>query len=128
MRLERVESRICHRSTGRWCWRLFDQYLILDLDGGRPKPKGLKYMDAIRIRLVRWTALQRRPKSTKITRDYFQSLEDIYGVPSGILLAIHGMETGFGRMGRTRVVDSILTALIAVVPSSSNPMPSQRCR
>ncbi|WP_296420707.1 lytic transglycosylase domain-containing protein [Pseudooctadecabacter sp.] len=41
---------------------------------------------------------------------FFANLERAYGVPAGILLAIHGMETGFGRtMGNTPVVDSITT-------------------
>jgi len=41
---------------------------------------------------------------------FYASLESAYGVPTGILLAIHGMETGFGRtMGNTPVVDSITT-------------------
>ena len=40
----------------------------------------------------------------------YQSLENRYGVPAGVLLAIHGMETGFGGfMGDSRVVSSILT-------------------
>lgn len=42
--------------------------------------------------------------------NFYASLEQAYGVPAGILLAIHGMETGFGRtMGSTPVVDSITT-------------------
>ncbi len=42
--------------------------------------------------------------------NFYASLERAYGVPAGILLAIHGMETGFGRtMGNTPVVDSITT-------------------
>ncbi|SPJ25252.1 lytic murein transglycosylase [Palleronia abyssalis] len=41
---------------------------------------------------------------------FYQSLEQAYGVPAGVLLAIHGMETGFGNfMGDSRVVSSILT-------------------
>ncbi len=41
---------------------------------------------------------------------FFQSLENAYGVPTGILLAIHGMETGFGNnMGSENVVNSITT-------------------
>lgn len=41
---------------------------------------------------------------------FYRSLENAYGVPAGILLAIHGMETGFGRnMGSEPVVSSILT-------------------
>jgi len=46
------------------------------------------------------------------TRDaaFYESLERSYGVPAGILIAIHGMETGFGGfMGDTPVVSAILT-------------------
>ena len=75
--------------------------------------KGVKYAlnDFIRIRLGSLDSFAAQAKKHKNRNtSFFQSLEDIYGVPSGILLAIHGMETGFGRtMGRTRVVDSILT-------------------
>ncbi len=40
----------------------------------------------------------------------FASLEKSYGVPAGVLLAIHGMETGFGSfMGDTNVVSAIAT-------------------
>lgn len=40
----------------------------------------------------------------------YESLENDYGVPAGILIAIHGMETGFGNfMGDTSVVSAILT-------------------
>jgi membrane-bound lytic murein transglycosylase B len=42
--------------------------------------------------------------------DFYASLERIYGVPAGILLAIHGMETGFGGfMGDSSVVSAIVT-------------------
>ncbi|ETW14488.1 hypothetical protein ATO8_01225 [Roseivivax marinus] len=41
---------------------------------------------------------------------YYQSLENAYGVPAGVLLAIHGMETGFGGfMGNSSVVSAITT-------------------
>ncbi|MGJ8547228.1 MAG: lytic murein transglycosylase [Sulfitobacter sp.] len=41
---------------------------------------------------------------------FYQSLENRYGVPSGVLLAIHGMETGFGGfMGDSAVVSAITT-------------------
>lgn len=41
---------------------------------------------------------------------FYQSLESRYGVPAGVLLAIHGMETGFGGfMGDSRVVSAITT-------------------
>jgi membrane-bound lytic murein transglycosylase B len=75
--------------------------------------KGVKYtLDRfIKIRLgsVDGFAAQARKRKTR-NPAFFQSLEKKYGVPAGILLAIHGMETGFGRnMGNTPVVDSILT-------------------
>jgi lytic murein transglycosylase len=42
--------------------------------------------------------------------DFYASLEATYGVPAGVLLAIHGMETGFGSfMGDTNVVSAIAT-------------------
>lgn len=41
---------------------------------------------------------------------FYQSLEKRYGVPAGVLLAIHGMETGFGGfMGKSQVVSAITT-------------------
>ncbi|MFB9150216.1 lytic murein transglycosylase [Roseovarius ramblicola] len=41
---------------------------------------------------------------------FYDSLERIYGVPAGVLIAIHGMETGFGRfMGDSSVVSAIVT-------------------
>lgn len=41
---------------------------------------------------------------------FYASLERIYGVPAGVLIAIHGMETGFGRfMGDSQVVSAITT-------------------
>ncbi len=42
--------------------------------------------------------------------DFYAALEQQYGVPSGVLLAIHGMETGFGGfMGDSQVVSAIAT-------------------
>lgn len=42
--------------------------------------------------------------------DFYASLEAQYGVPAGVILAIHGMETGFGSfMGDTNVVSAIAT-------------------
>ena len=41
---------------------------------------------------------------------FYASLEKRYGVPAGVLLAIHGMETGFGGfMGNSSVVSAITT-------------------
>ncbi len=75
--------------------------------------KGVKYtLDRfVKIRLgsVDGFAAQARKRKARHP-GFYQSLESRYGVPAGILLAIHGMETGFGRnMGNTPVIDSILT-------------------
>jgi len=41
---------------------------------------------------------------------FYKSLENKYGVPAGVLIAIHGMETGFGGfMGNSSVVSAITT-------------------
>jgi membrane-bound lytic murein transglycosylase B len=41
---------------------------------------------------------------------FYQGLEKRYGVPAGVILAIHGMETGFGGfMGNSQVVSAITT-------------------
>jgi membrane-bound lytic murein transglycosylase B len=43
-------------------------------------------------------------------RAFYDSLEAAYGVPAGILIAIHGMETGFGNfMGDANVLSAITT-------------------
>ncbi|SDY68363.1 Transglycosylase SLT domain-containing protein [Jannaschia faecimaris] len=75
--------------------------------------KGVRYAlnDFIRIRLgsIDGFAAQATNRLNQ-NRAFFNSLEQRYGVPAGILLAIHGMETGFGRnMGSENVVSSILT-------------------
>ncbi|TNC51945.1 lytic murein transglycosylase [Rubellimicrobium rubrum] len=42
--------------------------------------------------------------------EFYQSLESAYGVPAGVLIAIHGMETGFGNfMGDSNVLSAITT-------------------
>ena len=42
--------------------------------------------------------------------DFYAALERQYGVPAGVLLAIHGMETGFGGfMGDSNVISAIAT-------------------
>lgn len=74
---------------------------------------GVRYAldDFIRIRLgsLDSFANQMRRELNK-NPNFYANLERAYGVPAGILLAIHGMETGFGRtMGNTPVVDSITT-------------------
>lgn len=41
---------------------------------------------------------------------FYNSLEKRFGVPAGVIIAIHGMETGFGRfMGDSQVVSAIVT-------------------
>ncbi|MFN7223350.1 MAG: lytic transglycosylase domain-containing protein [Paracoccaceae bacterium] len=48
----------------------------------------------------------RKAKNAKL----FAALEKQYGVPAGVLLAVHGMETGFGGfMGDTNIVSAIAT-------------------
>ncbi len=43
-------------------------------------------------------------------RAFYDSLENAYGVPAGVLIAIHGMETGFGNfMGDANVISAITT-------------------
>ncbi len=75
--------------------------------------RGVRYEldDFIRIRLgsVDGFASTARNRLNQ-NAAFYQSLENAYGVPAGILLAIHGMETGFGNnMGSENVVNSILT-------------------
>ena len=42
--------------------------------------------------------------------DFYNALEQAYGVPAGVVIAIHGMETAFGGfMGDTNVVSAIAT-------------------
>lgn len=42
--------------------------------------------------------------------DFYAALERRFGVPAGVVIAIHGMETGFGNfMGDTNVVSAIAT-------------------
>ena len=52
---------------------------------------------------------QGRALKTRNAR-FYDALERSYGVPAGVLIAIHGMETGFGRfMGDSQVVSAIAT-------------------
>lgn len=42
--------------------------------------------------------------------DFYAALERKYGVPAGVLIAIHGMETAFGNyMGDSQIVSAIVT-------------------
>lgn len=75
--------------------------------------RGVRYElnDFIRIRLGSLDNFAAQARGVKAQNaGFYASLESAYGVPAGILLAIHGMETGFGRnLGDTPVVDSITT-------------------
>ncbi len=75
--------------------------------------KGVRYAldDFIRIRLGSLDSFANTARKHKArSPDFYAALERQYGVPAGILLAIHGMETGFGRtMGSVPVVSSITT-------------------
>ena len=75
--------------------------------------KGVKYAlnDFIRIRLGSLDGFAGQAKKRlNRNRAFFDAVERAYGVPAGILLSIHGMETGFGRnMGNVPVISSITT-------------------
>lgn len=74
---------------------------------------GVRYElnEFIRIRLGSLDSFASQMRSQlNANPNFYASLEQTYGVPAGILLAIHGMETGFGRtLGETPVIDSITT-------------------
>ena len=75
--------------------------------------RGVRYSldDFIRIRLGSLDGFSAQVRNRiNSNAAFYQSLERAYGVPASILVAIHGMETGFGRfMGDENVVSSILT-------------------
>jgi len=49
-------------------------------------------------------------KRKAANRGFYSTLEKKYGVPAGVIIALHGMESGFGRfMGATPVVSAIAT-------------------
>ncbi|MFC4670303.1 lytic transglycosylase domain-containing protein [Seohaeicola nanhaiensis] len=49
-------------------------------------------------------------KRLKSNPNFYRTLEAQYGVPAGILLTLHGMETGFGNfMGDSQIVSAIVT-------------------
>lgn len=73
--------------------------------------KSFKYSLAkfMEVRGADAIAAQGRKRKAK-SADFYASLEKRYGVPAGVLIAIHGMETGFGGfMGDTNVVSAIAT-------------------
>ncbi len=75
------------------------------------KQTGVRYSLQEFMRIRGTAAIARIGKQRKARHpDFYASLERIYGVPAGILLAIHGMESGFGNtFGGYRVVSSIAT-------------------
>ena len=49
-------------------------------------------------------------KRKRQNAEFYAALERQYGVPAGILIALHGMETGFGNfMGDSQIVSAIVT-------------------
>ncbi len=73
--------------------------------------KSFKYTLAkfLQVRGADTIVAQGRARKAK-NADFYAGLERNYGVPAGVVLAIHGMETGFGGfMGDTNVVSAIAT-------------------
>lgn len=63
----------------------------------------------LKVRGADTIVAQGRSRKAK-NAEFYAALEAQYGVPAGVLLAIHGMETGFGHfMGDTNVVSAIAT-------------------
>ncbi|MEO1745656.1 MAG: lytic transglycosylase domain-containing protein [Pseudomonadota bacterium] len=56
------------------------------------------------------TIVRKGISEKKRNANFYNRLEQRYGVPAGVLIAIHGMETGFGSfMGNANVVSAITT-------------------
>ena len=72
---------------------------------------GVRYSLSDFMRIRGTDAIARIGKQKKAQNAaFYGSLEQRYGVPAGVLLAIHGMESGFGNtFGKYRVVSSIAT-------------------
>ena len=65
-----------------------------------------KFMEVRGGKTIASQGKARKAKNAKL----FANLEAQYGVPAGVLLAIHGMETGFGGfMGDSNVISAIAT-------------------
>ncbi len=63
----------------------------------------------MKIRGVSTIISQGRKRKAK-NPAFYAALEKRFGVPAGVLIAIHGMETGFGGfMGNSKVVSAIVT-------------------
>ncbi|MBL9050140.1 MAG: lytic transglycosylase family protein [Tabrizicola sp.] len=79
--------------------------------GADRNQKSFKYSleKFLQVRGADTIVAQGRSRKAK-NADFYASLEAAYGVPAGVLIAIHGMETGFGGfMGDTNVVSAIAT-------------------
>lgn len=88
------------------------QYATRTINADRNQT-GVRYAldDFIRIRLGSIDSFaSQAQRRLADNRALFDQLTATYGVPAGVLLAIHGMETGFGsNMGSENVINSILT-------------------
>lgn len=75
--------------------------------------KGVKYSfdRFVKIRLGSLDSFAKGArKRINQNKAFYDSLEKRFGVPAGIVVSIHGMETGYGRsMGTEPVINSILT-------------------
>ncbi len=79
--------------------------------GADRNQKSFKYsLDKfLQVRGADTIVAQGRSRKAK-SADFYAALESQYGVPAGVLIAIHGMETAFGGfMGDTNVVSAIAT-------------------
>jgi len=79
--------------------------------GADRNQKSFKYTleKFLQVRGADTIVAQGRKRKAK-SADFYASLEAQYGVPAGVLIAIHGMETAFGGfMGDTNVVSAIAT-------------------
>jgi lytic murein transglycosylase len=86
------------------------QYATATIQADRNQ-KSFKYtLDKfLKVRGADTIVSQGRKRKAK-NAGFYSSLEQQYGVPAGVLLAIHGMETGFGGfMGSSAVVSAITT-------------------
>ncbi|WP_282151516.1 lytic murein transglycosylase [Ruegeria atlantica] len=73
--------------------------------------KSFKYslVKFMRVRGADTIVAQGRKRKAR-NPQFYAALERQYGVPAGVLIAIHGMETGFGNfMGDSQVVSAITT-------------------
>jgi lytic murein transglycosylase len=79
--------------------------------GADRNQKSFKYslQKFLQVRGAETIIAQGRSRKAK-NAEFYASLEGAYGVPAGVLIAIHGMETGFGSfMGDTNVISAIAT-------------------